>query len=356
MICLTLLAIGWGTSMSARQSEVWWDVDRTPSVALVQVQVGTAAGSQRIQIQMPKRVQQRFAAHFVEASGRRIPIQGSLAGCREATGAEQKDTIELDSFSWGEPTATMGHAEFVVEIDASGPSSCRIKLIVPAHLLDGGAGAGGSRLAAPGSDPHQAAPRRVGGNESAPARQQGNPTVPLHRPLGFKARSAETSVHVAQKARAAQAYVPMRHEGCAGAIDCTTHGLVSRMGNLTFAADLTVSCADGQQVTGVRYALADGPYIAPLSQQLVNAPTGSPVYRHELGLAPYSPQDFEEICREELGGDWADQTAHPDVDREEKALLIATLRVWGRCTGDAADTLADTTTKVQVTCVDTDHP
>jgi hypothetical protein len=91
-------------------------------------------------------------AYFVQASGRRIPIQGSLARCREATGAEQKDTIELDSFSWGEPTATMGRSEFVVEIDASGPSGCRIKLIAPAELLHVSANKpSGSRPAAPGS-------------------------------------------------------------------------------------------------------------------------------------------------------------------------------------------------------------
>lgn len=363
VILLALLAIGWGTSMSARQTEVWWDVERTPGVALVQVQVGTAAGSLRIQIEMPTRVQQKFTAYLVQSSGRRIPIQGSLVGCPRAPLA-RNEPIELDSFSWGEPTSRGSSpqatrrpdGDYLVRVAAREPGPCKLELLVPGHLLAGGAEASSPRRAVPGSGSRRAPSRREEGSEAAAVGSRGNPTAPLQPRMGMKVRSAETSVYVAQTARAAQAHVPMKHEDCPGAIDCTTHGLVSRMGNLTFAASLTVSCADGQQVTSVRYSLADGPYATPLSQQLVNAPTGSPTYQHELGLAPYSAQDFEEICREELGGDWADQTAHPDVDREEKALLIATLRVWGRCTGDPTDTLADTTTKVQVTCVDTDYP
>lgn len=371
LIVLTLLAVGWGGGVSARQSEVEKEVDRTV-VALVQAGSGgsgRSADPQRIQIEMPNRVQQKFTAYFVQSSSRRIPIQGSLVGCPRAPLAKN-EPIELDSFSWGEPTSRGSSpqatrrpdGDYLVRVAARKPGPCKLELVVPGHLLapaemnTDAAALVPPLPAAPGSGSRRAPSRREEGSEAAAVGSRGNPTAPLQPQMGMKARSAETSVYVAQKARAAQAHVPMKHEDCAGRTDCTTHGLVSRMGNLTFAASLTVSCADGQQVTGVRYSLADGPYIAPLSQQLVNAPTGSPVYQHELGLAPYSPQDFEEICREELGGDWADQTAHPDVDREEKALLIATLRVWGRCTGDAADTLADTTTKVQVTCVDTDYP
>jgi hypothetical protein len=174
VIFLTLLAIGWGTSMSARQIEVWWDVDRTPSVALVQVQVGTAAGSLRIRIEMPTRVQQKFTAYLVQSSGRRIPIPGSLVGCPRAPLAKN-EPIELDSFSWGEPTSRGSSpqatrrpdGDYLVRVAAREPGPCKLELVVPGHLLAGGAEASSPRRAAPGSGSRRAPSRREEGSEAA---------------------------------------------------------------------------------------------------------------------------------------------------------------------------------------------
>ncbi len=160
---------------------------------------------------------------------------------------------------------------------------------------------------------------------------------------GFKAPTA--SIPVLTQTGGTTAKVPMKHGSCG--LDCGTHKLAVQGGNLDIPFKISMSCPAGAKVSFLAYKMKGQNQV-----KVVNSATGSSSFSKNVKLQPFSKDELEEACRVALGGDWPQPGSHKNKTKTVTKNLAESVKVWGKCTGWANQTLRTYPAKLRLTCED----
>jgi len=148
-----------------------------------------------------------------------------------------------------------------------------------------------------------------------------------------------------------QAYVPMKHGSCDGVIDCGTHKLATKSGNLKMKVKIGMTCPTGQTVTHLAYQPQ-----GQSTKTLIKGNTNAQSRVLDVTLQPFSLDEFEEAGQVALGGSWPTPGGHNNTTKTVKKTLKKSISVQGRCSGSAITQMKSFPVTLTATFEDKDFP
>jgi hypothetical protein len=192
-----------------------------------------------------------------------------------------------------------------------------------------------------------------GGCATAPAATAVLPTpvVPAQpgSPGGLAAPTPPAHTPVMQQLGSTTAKVPMKHGSCG--IDCDTHVLASKTGNLDVKFKIEMSCPAGTVVTHISYQ-PDGHD----TTVVVGANSGASLISKTIAAQPFTASELEAACRKAMGGNWPSGNGDPSPSRSVRTGVHKSIDVWGQCSGWANKAKRTWPVALTLTCEDKDFP
>lgn len=175
--------------------------------------------------------------------------------------------------------------------------------------------------------PRAAAPSRVGGLTAPAAPAGGTPSM---KQLG-----------------STLAQVPMKHSSCG--LDCATHVLAQKTGNLDVSFKLEMSCPGGADVIHLSYQPA-----GHNATVVVGAPSGVSAFSQTIAAQPFTAAELEAACQQALGGSWPIPGGHGNTTATVQKGVHKSIEVWGQCSGWANKAKSTWPVTLSLTCQDRD--
>ncbi len=142
-----------------------------------------------------------------------------------------------------------------------------------------------------------------------------------------------------------RAKVPMKHGSCG--LDCATHVLAHRTGNLDVSFKLEMSCPGGAQVIHLSYQPA-----GHNATVVVGAPSGAGEYSQTIAAQPFTALELEAACQQALGGSWPIPGGHGNATATVQKTVHKSIEVWGQCGGWANKAKRTWPVALTLTCED----
>ena len=141
------------------------------------------------------------------------------------------------------------------------------------------------------------------------------------------------------------AKVPMKHGSCG--LDCATHVLAQKSGNLDVKFKLEMSCPAGAQVVHLSYKPA-----GHNATVVVGAPSGASVFSQTVAAQPFTAAELEAACQQALGGSWPIPGNHDNASATVQKGVSKSIEVWGQCSGWANKAKRTWPVALSLTCED----
>jgi hypothetical protein len=173
--------------------------------------------------------------------------------------------------------------------------------------------------------------------------------APAQGPGAVAAATPPAYTPVMQQLGGTTAQVPMKHGSCG--IDCSTHLLASKTGNLDVRFKIEMSCPAGTVVTHLSYQ-PDGHG----TSVVVGANSGASLISKTIAAQPFTASELEAACRKAMGGDWPTGNGDPNPSRTLRTGVHKSIDVWGQCSGWANKAKRTWPVALTLTCEDESFP